>query len=371
LPKLEELDQRPTILLGNSVGALNIGYLAANAGTPAEEMIKAGQKIWGGLTYTDIFAHVLSLSSLRRAFLFAGEALGIRRARLPSLLEPAHLKATIERSVDFDRLSENVARGPLQAAGVVATSGLTGRSVVFHQGGSPAQDRWRLIDYVATELEVDHIRASTAIPAVFPAVHVMNPKLARGWYFDGGTRLNVPIKPALALGAKRVVVIGLSSLSPGPSQLAGPSQPDAFAGIARVVQGLLGDQLIQDIHTLARVNQQVQASGGVLSAAGGEHELVPYIVIAPQEADTVEQLAFEVFGRRYARLRDLFRRPDIGMLGRAIGALADVQNTTLLSMLMFDSEFIAALIELGANDARRWLGETHDGPEPIWQLKRL
>ena len=371
LPELERAHQRPTILIGNSVGALNSSYLAANARISAEEAISKGQQIWEGLGYSDIFAHLITLGTLRRALQFAGEALGWPRARLSSLLNPAHLPATIERVVQVTQLADNVEHGPLHAAAVVATSGLTRRTVVFHHGGTPQPDPRRLIDYVETPLDVEHIRASTAIPAVFPAVHVGKPADAEGWYFDGGTRLNVPIKPALELGARRVVVIGLASLASGPAQIAGNARPDAFAGISQMVQGLLGDQLVQDIHTLARVNEDLERCAELGAGGEGRPRLkVPYILIAPEQPDTIEKIAFEVFRGRYGGLK-LLRRFDIAMLGRATGALADANNTTLLSMLMFDSEFIARLMKLGADDARRWKSETHDGPGPLWQLSRL
>ncbi len=50
-------------------------------------------------------------------------------------------------------------------------------------------------------------------------------------------RLNAPLKPALALGAQRVVVIGLnSSLTPAQA----PMRPDAIDGAAQLLQVALG-----------------------------------------------------------------------------------------------------------------------------------
>jgi len=66
-----------------------------------------------------------------------------------------------------------------------------------------------------------HVRASSAIPALFPAV-----RLDDGWHFDGGTRLNAPIKPALAFGAtlglaRGAVLTSCIHTHAGPSTIAG------------------------------------------------------------------------------------------------------------------------------------------------------
>ena len=59
----------------------------------------------------------------------------------------------------------------------------------------------------------EHVRASAAIPVLFPTVEITAPRSARGHYIDGGTRLNSPIKPALHLGADRVIVVGLEAFA--------------------------------------------------------------------------------------------------------------------------------------------------------------
>jgi len=366
LPELERLGQRPRILLGTSVGALNVAYLAATAHLPADESVRGGEAIWRSLGWADVIRHVISLASAGRAVSYLGQAGGWPGARLRSLLDPTPLGATIDRTIDFTRLGENVERGALTAAAVVTTSALTHRTVVFHHGGgSPGFDTRRLINYVATPVKAEHVRASTSMPAVFPAALVDEPPAAAGWYYDGGTRLNAPLKPALAFGAKRIVVIGLSSLAPGRGAIAGDAQPDAFGGLSLLLQDLIGDQFVQDVHTLARVNEDIRAG-----SRGGRMP-VPYIVVAPQQPDTIEELALGIFRKHYHGLGGLRRSPDIDILGKLIGAGAEAANATLLSLLLFDPEFIESLIDLGASDARRWIGKRHDGPEPLWQLGRI
>ena len=364
LPKLEELGQRPRVLTGTSVGALNVSYLAARADEPAAATVAAGERLWRALAWNDVIGHVVSLRTILSGIEYAGQLLGWPAAHLWSLLDSAPLKATTERDVDFARLHGNVERGVLHAAAVVTTSALTHRTVVFHDGGGVVPfDERRLISYVNAPLTAEHVGASTSMPAIFPAVHVGTASAA-GWYYDGGTRLNAPLKPALQLGAERLVVIGLTSLSPGPKELAGEERPDTFTGIGLLLQGLMGDQMQQGIQSLARINE------AVLEDKGGPWSLVPYIAVAPEQPDTIEKLALEVFGKRYRNvLSGLRRSADVEIVGRAVGVATGSMNGTLLSLLLFDPEFIEALIELGAADARRWISQPQD--DGIWRVRSL
>jgi NTE family protein len=361
LPKLEAEGHSPTILLGNSVGALNAMYIAAHAHLDAAEIMSKGRALWEGFRWSDVFVHLTSPRMWARGLAYTGEFLGVPGARLWSLLDPSPLAATIEGCIDFDRLRANVGDKTIDTAAVVATSALTRRSVVFHDGGGkPRSDAERLIDYVETPVEREHVMASAAIPGVFPSVHVDEPVPARGWYVDGGTRLNVPIKPALEFGAERIVAIGLSSLNQGPQRIAGEERPDAFGGISHIVQGLLDDQMVQDVHTLAKTNELVR--GG----CGGRKE-VPYIIITPEQPYTLEEIAARHFKERYTWFRGLLRSRDILILGRLLGVGSAVQNATLLSMLLFDGEFAAELIALGERDANSWLERPHLGGG-IWDV---
>ena len=79
----------------------------------------------------------------------------------------------------------------------------------------PAPDHHRR--FVAARLNVSHLMASAAIPALFPSVRVDEPAEAAGWYVDGATRRRVPLAPALELNADRVVVVGTGGLRPPDS----------------------------------------------------------------------------------------------------------------------------------------------------------
>ncbi|MGB0092207.1 MAG: patatin-like phospholipase family protein [Solirubrobacteraceae bacterium] len=368
LPVLEDRGERPRILIGTSVGALNISFLAANAQLSTSQLIADALMLWETIRWGEVARRLVSGGTLLRLSEYAGEVLGVPGARLESLLDSQPLRATLRERIDFDQLERNIQAGALDAAGVVATSALTSRSVVFHSGlGSPSPDRRHGIDYVATPLVEDHVLASAAIPAIFPAVHVKRPQVARGWYFDGGTRLNTPIKPALEFGAGRVVVIALNSLSPGPPQLAGEERPDALEGAGQILLGLLDDQLTADVLTLATINELTTRTAD--PTRGGKRQ-VPYIVVAPAERDAIGQCALRVFREHYSDPLQAIRSPDIALLARLIAGGADAQHAELLSFLLFAPEFTKAMIGLGQEDARRWISQTHD-LDQLWQIRPI
>ena len=99
-----------------------------------------------------------------------------------------------------------------------------------------------------------HVRASSAIQALFPAINVPGPDGAPHWCGDGGARLNSPLEPALALGARSIIAIGLNA-GVTPTDVSA-SQPDFLDGAAQMLQIALADQLAHDVATLTAANDQ-------------------------------------------------------------------------------------------------------------------
>lgn len=370
-PALAERGEAPDIIVGTSIGALNGAFFAARADEPLELAATAALEMWRELRWDDALRPLVSPSELVR-LLGAGAMLaGLPGGGLAGLLDPSPLRGTLERLVSFERIERNVEDGALTAAAVVATAYHTTRSVVFHHGG-PALglDPLRAIDYFATSISPEHVLASAAIPGAFPAIEIRQPSEATGWYGDGGVRLNAPLTPALALGADRVVVIGLNS---SVTHAGASTRPDALDGVAQLLQVVLADQLAEDVATLAAVNETLIPAG---SAPGGkapgkrrgQHRTIPYIFVAPSDRLEIGRLAREIYKRRYASIGGLVRDANLALLGRVVNAEHSAIHGELLSYLFLAREFIDELIALGRRDGERWLQARHDAD--LWQIGR-
>jgi NTE family protein len=369
-PALAARGETPDIVVGTSIGALNGAFFAARADEPLEAVAAAGLEMWRELRWGDALRPLVSASELGRLLSVGAQLAGLPGARLLGLLDPSPLRGTLERLVAFERIAHNVQDGALTAVAVVATAYATTRSMVFHHGG-PALglDSTRAIDYAATPLAPEHVLASAAIPGAFPAIKVRRPRTAAGWYGDGGVRLNAPLKPALALGADRVIVIGLNS-SVAPAQAS--ARPDAVDGVAQLLQVVLADELAGDVATLAAMNETLSPARSTApadDAGGGGRRRIPYIFVAPSDRLAIGRLARDVYKRRYAGIGALVRHTDLALLGRALNAERSAVHGELLSYLFLAREFVEELIALGRRDAERWLDAQHDAG--LWQIGRL
>jgi len=351
------------IVSGTSVGAIHAAYTAATSDVaPAERAARLG-RTWTSMRIGDVFR--LSSADLLRVPL---RAMGLTRFEGSSsevfggLVDVSPLEQMVARAVPWQQLAGNLARQQPGALCVSCTEVRSGKVTVFMDGPDANPEPWsfdpnaQAIPAAVREL---HVRASAAIPFLFPAVRIEN-----RYYVDGGLRMNTPLSPALRLGADRVLVVALkhSPETPGdhppyPEEVI--TQPAFLLG--KVLDALTLDQLEYELHRIGLVNALIERGEHVYG-----HDFLAAINVAIREQRGV--------GFRSVRTCVVRPSADVGRVAadchrksgglRALGVLPELvaraalrgvpeEEADLLSYLYFDRCFTTRLVELGREDARR------------------
>lgn len=364
LPRLAARGETITIYCGTSVGALNGVLLASVAHQPARTQVDTVLEHWRHTKGDHVFSPVLGPSTFFSLASAAGQAVGLPGMRLRSLLHTKPLHRSVRDWVDWTDLSRNINDGTVAAACTVATALEDGKPVAFvHSANGAPTGGSEEIRYVGTPIGPEHVLASAALPILFPAVRVRTPAFAAGDYIDGATRLNAPVKPAIDLGADKVVVIGFEPLrSDRPSR--GAARPSFATVIGTAMDGLMHDRLDADLHRLAAVNafytdhydpRGTSASRAYREARGRRpYRKIAYAIVTPERRHEIARIAEEVYASRRPSLdpRTFTAR---AVLGRALGLGSNAGGGELLSFLWFEPEFLDRLVDLGRQDAERWL----------------
>ena len=216
----------------------------------------------------------------------------------------------------------------------------------------PPYDANRNITYVQTALRAEHVLASAAVPGLFRPIHIDTPTRWAGWYVDGGVRLNMPLKPAVQMGASR---LGMVATRPRhwptglPSQQSsGTGEPDLFEAAGVILRAMLADRMVEDLHRLESRNAQAHSDGR--AEAPYRHIDVEFAGPPLDRAHSLAVLAEEVLRQRFGGLRRL-RNPQLGLLARLFGG-ESAHRADLLSFLFFDPAFTRPAAALGRADGR-------------------
>ncbi|HEY6910593.1 MAG TPA: patatin-like phospholipase family protein [Myxococcales bacterium] len=348
---------RPRIFSGTSVGAINACAAAAHHDV-ADFAIGKLAETWQQLGLDQIFRRGWGdLTGLLRWLLGSARAGGPR-----SLLDAAPLAELVRSVIPWRSLHQGIAERRVLGVTVSATDIETGHTVVFVESESHALlvSRDRAVDWAAVRLTAQHALASAAIPIIFPSVRV-----AGRVYSDGSLRQNTPIAPALRLGAGRVLVVGLRSQRKGSAPRAGRQDvvdQQAFSSplflFGKLLDALLLDRVENDLANLRQVNAALHELSRVsnalpgpvaaaLEAAGGGLRPVADVFIRPSQ--DLGMLAAHVLSRPAVKAR---LTGPAGYLLRRLGEAAGRGDPSdVLSYLLFDAEYNAALMDLGERDA--------------------
>ncbi len=328
------------IITGTSAGAINAAVLAVHADNFAKG-VETLLDVWTNFrpdhVYRTDFPGV-ARNSLKwlDAFLFGAFAKNDRM----SLFDNSPLAELITKHVNLPKIAEHIETGVLRAVSVTAAGYTSGQNCAFFQA-APEVQGWRRSQRVGirvSQLRVEHLMASSAIPFAFPAM-----KINREFFGDGSIRQMAPCSPALHLGAERVFVIGTAKLVKDlPDRLRGDEYPSLAQIAGHAMASIFLDTLAVDIELLQRVNSTLTVVDHVkLKASGMNLHHVDVCVACPQEP--LETLAYE-------HVRDL---PwTIRFLMRSIGAMRK-GGATLASYMLFDKRYCQALIDMGYADVMK------------------
>lgn len=323
------------VVTGASAGAINAAYVAATADHFAAASVKLAE-FWGKLHTRDVFhTDVVSLGRIGMQWVADIMLAKLKKTKgARALLDTEPLHHLLGGYIPFERIRSNLDKGALRAFEVTATDYHTSENISFimTQEGHPGWTRSRR-RAVPTDIALEHVMASAAIPLFFPPIEI-----AGRHYGDGCLRNPAPLSPAIRLGARKLLIIGVRH----PKRLAqAEDAPLHRPTIGRVMGTLLNAVLMDavefDIERLTRINSTLHA--------------IPRDLREPMPLKSVDLLVMQpsedlgaFAASQFSSLPDSMRYL-IGGLGNRY------EGSEIVSYLLFEPAYCGYLTELGRKDA--------------------
>jgi NTE family protein len=332
-------DLRVPIVTGVSAGAINAAFLAART-EDLRARVEALVELWCSLTAEQVF-RVGGLSLARNVLrlglkLVSGGAITAPTSH--AAVDTTPLVALLEdvlhaKDGELPGIEENLRRGELRAVAITTSSYSTDQSITWVQGCGIEQWERAQRKSVNCKLAVEHVMASSALPLFFPAIQVDG-----HWYGDGGIRLTAPLSPAVHLGADRIIAIstryGRTRAEADRPVVDGYPPPAQILG--SIFNAIFLDMFDADALTMERVNRVVEALPPMRS-----YGFRPLKLLVLRPSRDLGKLANEY----EAQLPGSFR-----FLTRGLGT-RETRSNDMLSLVMFQPDYLARLVDLGESDA--------------------
>jgi len=327
------------ILTGVSAGAINAAHLANHQGT-FREKVKDLAALWETLTLDRVFrvdaGSIAGHVARWGVRLLMGKASRVMETR--SLFDASPLQALLEQVLKpvsgmLADIHKNLLEGRLRAVAITTSNYSTGQSVTWVQGTNLVPWTRAHRRAIPCTLGLDHILASASLPLFFPAVNI-----GGCWYGDGGIRMTAPLSPAVHLGADRILAI---STKYAPSSEEADCQningyPPPVQVLGALYNALFLDVFDYDALRTERINSLVKHVP--LDKRGGLR-CVDLLLLRPSRDLGKLANAYEL------ELPSAFR-----FMTRGLGT-QETRSNDILSVLMFQPDYLRRLLELGYTDA--------------------
>ena len=332
-------DSNPfSIISGTSAGAINASLLASRSQS-LKEAVEVLSGVWCNFKTNKVYRTetTLMLKSIFQWLLTVSSG-GVLVKNPKSLLDNSPLRQLLEDTINLEGIKNNIDQGNLNAFAITAASYSSKKSVTFFQSEQNDIDWERFLRVgVKTDILIDHLMASIALPLIFPAVKINNE-----YFGDGAMRQATPLSPAIRLGAEKLLIITTDSKSPNNQLTDNQIYPSIGEVGGYMLDALFTGGLLSDLERLDRVNQIIENSrSNIVQTSTKKMNHIEYLVISPSR--DIKKIAKDHFSNVPYSIKLLMK--GLGLKNR--------NESELLSFLLFESSFTSSLIELGYEDGMR------------------
>ena len=332
-------DSNPfSIISGTSAGAINASLLASRSQS-LKEAVEVLSGVWCNFKTNKVYRTetTLMLKSIFQWLLTVSSG-GVLVKNPKSLLDNSPLRQLLEDTINLEGIKSNIDKGNLDAFAITAASYSSKKSVTFFQSEQNDIDWERFLRVgVKTDILIDHLMASIALPLIFPAVKINNE-----YFGDGAMRQATPLSPAIRLGAEKLLIITTDSKSPNNQLTDNQIYPSIGEVGGYMLDALFTGGLLSDLERLDRVNQIIENSrSNIVQTSTKKMNHIEYLVISPSR--DIKKIAKDHFSNVPYSIKLLMK--GLGLKNR--------NESELLSFLLFESSFTSSLIELGYEDGMR------------------
>jgi len=324
------------IICGTSAGAINATALSCYASC-FHLGVKKLEWMWKSLHTHNIYHSdpFRVFGNISRGILGSYQAdYANKSAR--SLLNNAPLRDLLNQVVNFDRIDSNISSGFLSALSITASNYSTGNSISFFQSEQGIKPWFRAKRHgEPCQINSEHLMASAAIPLVFPSIKIRNQH-----YGDGSVHQLSPLSPAIHLGAKRILVIGVEQpKEPIHANENNPHPPSTATIAGHLLDTIFSDTLKSDIERMNRINNTLSLipQENRKNIQGLQH--IDSLVLNPSH--DFNNMAINHFHELPMSIR---------LLLRSVGITNDSESS-IVSYLLFEKNYCQKLIKLGFEDA--------------------
>ncbi|MEG0922066.1 MAG: patatin-like phospholipase family protein [Comamonas sp.] len=335
------------ICVGTSAGAINAAGLACGA-DHFDQAVQRLSRVWRNFSTSQVYRAdafgVMRSGARWLSLLTLGWALTRWHHSKPrSLLDNTPLLDLLAAELPLEKIPHLLHNGQLAALAITASSYTTGEHITFYEAG-PHVPAWSRTQRRAIQdrIRLQHLMASSSIPFIFPPTE-LNVRGQYNYLGDGSMRQTAPLAPAVHLGAKRIVVVGVGRSHEVVNLPQGEHPP--FPSLAQVAGHALStiflDALSLDVERAQRINHTLSL---IPPAERERAALRPLDLLVFTPSQSLDAMALAHLQELPTPVRALLGAMGVSVHNHNIGSAA------LASYLLFESGYTRALMALGRAD---------------------